>query len=479
MPVRAAGARWPERRGHAIPKHTRTADQRAATHLTRSLPLLGSALIATFALLTMYAGSDPTRVLSAEVFHIPAGQGTVWEILAGYNTATHIDTDPHAIDVWRVDAETGGSVVRAPVSGRVRYLSDDCMSLRDGNDNNILLCHMFPDANLYEGQQVAQGERLGVVAPDGFANNNGIAHIHISVHVTSDNGWGNGGTIPFTGQYAIEGIALPATSTSNAYYGQVFTSQNTSVATGTGESSGGTDGSGGTGGSSGGDTGPGGDAGGSATDDDPEAGELAVWAGEDRTVAPGALVTLTAEGHGPGGVPLTYSWGQLDGPPVPFSITGKSVKFTAPTEPGTVLVFRALVLTPTLDHTSDAVVVTVDGEAASPSADDSEAESELESAAAPAEGLQGAAPPPEGVGVIVSGELPAAGFGLIVYGGGSSGGLVAASGCPLESARFWAVHDGSFVGYFPGTALSAPNTEWEALFAAGIPQNTPLMGSCR
>ena len=83
-------------------------------------------------------------------------------------------------------------------------------------------------------------------------------------------------------------------------------------------------------------------------------------------------------------------------------------------------------------------------------------------------------------GRIVSGAVPAdGGVGLIVFGGGSSAQLLAASGCPVSTAAFWASKDGGFVTYVPGTTVAAVNAGWIATFPNGIPANIALMARCR
>jgi hypothetical protein len=82
-------------------------------------------------------------------------------------------------------------------------------------------------------------------------------------------------------------------------------------------------------------------------------------------------------------------------------------------------------------------------------------------------------------GTIISGSIPpTGGFGIIVFGGGTNDQLVAASGCPEETAVFWATSEGVFVPFIPGTDIGAVNEDWNALFPEGIPANTGLVGRC-
>lgn len=156
---------------------------------------------------------------------LPAEAGTTWEIVAGYSTATHTGEDPHAIDIIRKDATTAGSLVLSPVSGRVRYVSSDCVSVRDVNGFSHLLCHVWAVDGLARDDVVEQGDLLATVAPPYYANNGGLDHIHYAIHY-SDRGGRITDTIPFTGEYALEGVNLTYTGAYNEHAGRQFVSSN-------------------------------------------------------------------------------------------------------------------------------------------------------------------------------------------------------------------------------------------------------------
>ncbi|MXY79267.1 MAG: M23 family metallopeptidase, partial [Chloroflexi bacterium] len=171
---------------------------------------------------TLGLGSTPAHAQGG-VFPLPTEAGSVWEIVAGYNTATHSvadQNDPHAIDLVRVDGgSTTGSVVRSPIAGTISYVDySDCLTIDNGAGLAVLLCHIFPDSRLYRGLPVQLGEYLGTVAPAGYANNNGLPHIHLAVHHTTGGGRLQG-SIPLTGAWAVEGIDLPQTGEDNAHQG--------------------------------------------------------------------------------------------------------------------------------------------------------------------------------------------------------------------------------------------------------------------
>jgi hypothetical protein len=84
-----------------------------------------------------------------------------------------------------------------------------------------------------------------------------------------------------------------------------------------------------------------------------------------------------------------------------------------------------------------------------------------------------------GEGEILSGSIPASGFGLIVFGGGTNEQLVEASGCPEATATFYATNSsGGFVTYIPGSGVAVVNAAWNTMFEEGIPALTPLAGKC-
>lgn len=184
------------------------------------------AAILTLAVIASALGSGSTPVhAQAGVLPLPADQGSVWSIVAGYNTGSHFGNDPHAIDIVREDAETTGSTVRAPISGTISFVSTECLTINHGDGLAVLLCHIFPNSGLQRGVSVRVGDALGTVAPAFFASNGGLPHIHLAVHHTAGSGLIQG-TIPLTGGWALEGIDLPWTGEFNAHAGTRFVSSN-------------------------------------------------------------------------------------------------------------------------------------------------------------------------------------------------------------------------------------------------------------
>lgn len=388
----------------------------------RSGRRVGPVLAAWLLVVTMAAGVPP-RVSAAPMLVLPAAAGTEWTVLAGYNTVTHSSADkndPYALDMQRTDAPSGGTPVLAPMSGTVSFVSSTCLTIRDAAGTRLLMCHILASQSL-RNTPVSRGQYIATVAPDGMAGNNGSAHIHMALSSPS------GAPLPFSGAYALEGISMPATTEGGAYTGTNLRSSLTPAAT--------------------------------------------VEAGPEQTVRPRATVLLSGYAVGPAGATYRYQWTQVSGAGVPItSPTSPDATFVAPATSGT-LQFSLAVTDDTGDTVSDMVTVRVSTTAAI-----SQTAVLPAATSTPAAGAAATT----GSGQMVSGSIPTSGgFGLVVFGGGTSAQLVAASMCPVASSAFWASSQGSFVTYVPGTAIGAVNQAWVSLFAAGIPSGTPLIGRCR
>ena len=179
---------------------------------------LAAALPVLIALIWLHSAAPASATAGVP---LPAEFGSEWVVVAGYNTFSHTGHDPDALDIVRVDGQTAGSLVLAPVGGRVRYAGSDCVSIEDASSLSHLLCHFWPLPGLERGTEVVAGQILGEVAPDGFAGNNGIAHIHYAVHRD-----GQGETVPFSGAYALEGVELRNSGQWNEHATRAFVSSN-------------------------------------------------------------------------------------------------------------------------------------------------------------------------------------------------------------------------------------------------------------
>lgn len=250
----------------------------------------------------------------------PAPAGTQWTVASGYNTATHLGVDPYALDLVRGDGQpTAGTPVLAPVTGTIGGGgASDCAWIR-ADTVTVLICHIITDTAIPRNTRVFQGQRLGVVAPEGQKGNNGLAHIHLAVNV----GGSSGTSLPFDGDYTLDGVSLPATVEANAYSGRAsITSTN-----------------------------------------DPSLAALSVTAGADQQVDPKQRVTLSADSA----TGVSYNWAQVGGPTVTLTRSGKTATFTAPDSPGVVLQFQVTATGPSGSGV-DAVEVRVRGTAPIPAA---------------------------------------------------------------------------------------------------------------
>ena len=226
-----------------------------------------------------------------------------------------------------------------------------------------------------------------------------------------------GGTnIPFTGAYALEGRDFPATTAPNAYSGERVSSSNVAVSS--------------------------------------------VDAGADQRVRAGVRVTLTATPSEPGAL---IGWSQLAGPAVQLAVSGATATFTAPSTLGT-LQFQAEAFDSAQRLTRDTVTVDVTSTA---------------TAASTATVTASGATSSTSAARLVSGGIPGSGFGLVVFSGGTTDALLAATGCPRATAAFWTTDAGRFVVYIPATTVAAVNAGWRALYPAAIPANTAILGKCR
>ena len=160
---------------------------------------------------------------------VPAPAGTEWEIVAGYNTASHSEADgqdPHAIDIVRVPREaTAFTSVLSPVDGVVAWRDWDGLSITDAAGFDHLLVHVEPLGHIRRGTVVAVGDPIATVCPAYNCTNGGLAHIHYAVHESRGGGY-LGRSIPFAGRYAVEGRDLPWRNEHNLHVGVRFVSSN-------------------------------------------------------------------------------------------------------------------------------------------------------------------------------------------------------------------------------------------------------------
>lgn len=182
-----------------------------------------------------------------------------------------------------------------------------------------------------------------------------------------------------------------------------------------------------------------------------------VDAGADQRVRTGVRVTLTATPSEPRAL---LGWSQLGGPAVQLAISGATATFTAPAASAT-LEFQAEAFDSAQRLSRDTVTVEV-------------------STTIPisASATVTAAGTSAGAARLVSGNIPAGGFGLVVFSGGTADALLAATGCPRQTAAFWTTTAGRFVVYIPATTVAAVNADWRALYPTALPANAAILGKC-
>lgn len=77
----------------------------------------------------------------------------------------------------------------------------------------------------------------------------------------------------------------------------------------------------------------------------------------------------------------------------------------------------------------------------------------------------------------INGSVRQSQYSLIVFGGGTTEQLVKAANCRGDSAIFWSVQNGRWVGYIEGAPRGA-NNDWNSRFSRGIPAQTPIVAKC-
>ena len=159
-------------------------------------------LMATLGIGCAIAASAP---VSADApFPLPFPAGSNWEIVAGYNTATHAGDDPYAIDLVRLDAPTAGTAVIAPTAGTVSWIGTDCLTLPTSLAW-VSSCAIWTQTRCCAPAKLSRRdtcwEPLRPLVPQATG---GLAHLHLAVHETQGDGQIQR-TVPFTGPYTIEG----------------------------------------------------------------------------------------------------------------------------------------------------------------------------------------------------------------------------------------------------------------------------------
>jgi uncharacterized protein YraI len=153
--------------------------------------------------------------------------GGEWEVVQGYNTGTHTNRSnfaqyKYSLDWARVDGDTAGQPVFAPVSGTVQWVDRGSggMLVDAGNSYGVAVFHVTLDRALASGSTVAQGQRIGTISGPGGDGYMSMAHIDITVWQLSGRGHES---VPFVGPNAIAGQAFPDSGGANQHMGATIT----------------------------------------------------------------------------------------------------------------------------------------------------------------------------------------------------------------------------------------------------------------
>ena len=153
--------------------------------------------------------------------------GGEWEVVQGYNTGTHTNRGgfaqyKYSLDWARVEGDTAGEPVFAPVSGTVQWVDRGSggMLVDAGNGYGVAVFHVTLDRDLTRGETVEQGQRIGTISGPGGDGYMSMAHIDITV-------WRLAGrsheSVPFVGPNAIAGQEFPDTGGANQHMGATVT----------------------------------------------------------------------------------------------------------------------------------------------------------------------------------------------------------------------------------------------------------------
>ncbi len=153
--------------------------------------------------------------------------GGEWKVVQGYNNGTHTNRSDFAqykysLDWARVDGDTAGEPVFAPVSGTVQWVDRGSggMLVDAGNGYGVAVFHVTLDRDLSSGSTVAQGQRIGTISGPGGDGYMSMAHIDITVWRLSGR---SHESVPFVGPNAIAGQEFPDTGGANQHMGATVT----------------------------------------------------------------------------------------------------------------------------------------------------------------------------------------------------------------------------------------------------------------
>lgn len=186
----------------------------------RLLILLTAALAALPVLSGGGASAQPAGLL-----RLPFAGGSAWKIVQGYQGGTHgMGPERFGLDLVRDDGPTAGADILSPAAGTIWWMNspgsgNGCLSIKIDNGGGLIvqLCHIVASAYRVE-ERIEAGQRLGTIGAAGTVGNNGLAHLHLSMHRTPDLGITRV-PAPFAlpDGLPLDGVSLPPDGSSNQY----------------------------------------------------------------------------------------------------------------------------------------------------------------------------------------------------------------------------------------------------------------------
>jgi len=182
--------------------------------------LFALALVAAFGV----SGSPAVLAAGETSVPLPFDQGEAVDIVQGYNGGTHQGASIYGLDLVLDDGETSGAPVYAPFDGTVPWAfapgeKTGCIEILAADKQyGAMLCHIILDRPFGHGEKVQRGQELGTVGAPGMVGNNGLAHVHMELHVAGHSDQ----IVPFStseGGLPLEGWDLPSSGATNEHAG--------------------------------------------------------------------------------------------------------------------------------------------------------------------------------------------------------------------------------------------------------------------
>jgi Peptidase family M23 len=186
--------------------------------------------LAAAALLALPFTQAPAA-LAADSVPLPFDHGATARVVQGYNGGTHQGESQFGLDLVLTSQETSGAEVLSPLEGSIAWAFEPgdktgCIEVvAKDRKFGTMMCHVLLDRHYDRGEKISRGQVLGTVGAPGTVGNNGLAHVHMELHVGGRSSDG----VPFSPSndgLLLEGTDLPFTGASNENAGVTFSSTN-------------------------------------------------------------------------------------------------------------------------------------------------------------------------------------------------------------------------------------------------------------